>query len=174
MPSPAKREEGRGGVLQKEVKFFLFDSKCCILFNTSHEIDRMVIDKKFRKEHVVKKILRVVLVMLFVTCMAVPGFAAKAESKKASEQKFERIVAEVVTLDVTAKTIVVKEEKTGASRTIKISAKAAAQLKAGDRVRIKLKAGTDESAGVRVIKGEPKADMAVETPATTAAEPQKK
>ena len=66
--------------------------------------------------------------------------------------------------------IVVKEEKSGASRTIKISARAAAELKAGDRVRIKLKAGTDESAGVRVLKGESSPEPKVEA----ASEPAKK
>ena len=109
-----------------------------------------------------KKIFVIVLTVLFAAGMAMPSFAAKTESKKASDQKYDRIVAEVVSLDVAAKTIVVKEEKSGASRTIKISAKAASELKVGDRVRIKLKAGTDESAGVRVLKAEPKAEAAAE------------
>ncbi|MEI6438421.1 MAG: hypothetical protein WCO69_06715 [Candidatus Omnitrophota bacterium] len=99
-----------------------------------------------------KKLAGIVLAVLLTVSFATTGFAAKG--KKADGQKFDRIVASVVSLDVAAKTIVVKEEKTGASRTISISAKAASQLKVGDRVRIKLKAGTDESAGVRVLKAE--------------------
>ncbi|MBF0619349.1 MAG: hypothetical protein HQL19_04195 [Candidatus Omnitrophica bacterium] len=121
-----------------------------------------------------KKILAVVVAMFFVTGMAVPSFAAKASSKKEAAEKYDRIVATVESLDVAAKTMVVKEEKTGAARTIKISAKAASQLKVGDRVRVKLNAGTDESAGVRVLKGEPKADAGVEPKADTTAEPVKK
>ncbi len=118
-----------------------------------------------------KKILSVVLAVVFVAGVALPCFAEKAHSKKEASEKYDRIVAQVVSLDVPAKTIVVKEEKSGASRTVTISAKAAAELKVGDRVRIKLKAGTDESAGVRVLKApaaEPQAD------AVPAAEPVKK
>jgi hypothetical protein len=110
-----------------------------------------------------KKILPIILMMLFVTGNAMPGFAAK------KSEKYDRIVAQVVSLNAEGKTIVVKEEKSGASRTVKISAKAASELKVGDRVRIKLKPGTDESAGVRVLKGEPK--IAVDAGAP---EPEKK
>ncbi|MEI8011173.1 MAG: hypothetical protein WCI27_01645 [Candidatus Omnitrophota bacterium] len=99
-----------------------------------------------------KRFLKILLVVLFVAGMAAPGFAAKAQGRKSAEQKYDRIVAKVISLDAAAKTIVVKEEKNGAERTIKISAKAASQLEVGNRVRIKLKAGTDESAGVRVLK----------------------
>ena len=118
-----------------------------------------------------KKILGIVLTVLFVIGVAMPSFAAKA-SKKDSAEKYDRIVAQVLSIDATAKTIAVKEEKTGASRTVKVSAKAISELKVGDRVRIKLKAGTDESAGVRVLKAEAKAEPATE--ATTAATPEKK
>lgn len=117
-----------------------------------------------------KKIVGIILAVVLVFGVAVPGFAAKTHSKKDAAQKYDRIVAEVVSLDVAAKSIVVKEESTGASRTIKISAKAAAELKVGDRVRIKLKAGTDESAGVRVLKAEPKVDPAAPTGAVPEAE----
>ena len=112
-----------------------------------------------------KKILGIILAVIFVAGVATPSFAAKASSKKESGEKYDRIVAEVVTLDVAAKTIVVKEEATGSSRTVTISAKAAAELKVGDRVRIKLKAGTNESAGVRVLKALPVADPVTAEPA---------
>ncbi len=117
-----------------------------------------------------KRVLGIVLTVLFVAGISMPSFAAKTDSKKKSAEKYDRIIAEVVSLDAAAKTIVVKEEKSGASRTIKISARAAAELKAGDRVRIKLKAGTDESAGVRVLKGESSPEPKVEA----ASEPAKK
>ncbi len=120
-----------------------------------------------------KKVLRGMLTVLFVLAMAMPSFAAKESSKKAAE-KYDRIVAEVVSLDTTANTIVAKEEKSGESRTVKISAKAASQLKVGDRVRIKLKAGTNESAGVRVLKGEVKAEPAAEPKAEAVSEHVKK
>ena len=108
----------------------------------------------------VKKILGIILTVLFVVGISVPSFAAKTDTKKGATKNYDRIVAEVVSLDVAAKTIVVKEEKNGASRTVKISAKAASELKVGDRVRINLIAGTNDSAGVRVLKGEPKVEAA--------------
>ena len=120
-----------------------------------------------------KKILGIILTVLFVVGISMPSFAAKADSKKATE-KYDRIVAEVVSLDTAANTIVVKEEKSGASRTVKISAKAASQLKVGDRVRIKLKAGTNESAGVRVLKAPPTTEAAGDTKAEATGEPEKK
>ena len=81
--------------------------------------------------------------------LSLPVFAAKAHTQA---KKFVRIIAQVVSLDVPGKTIGITEEKSGASRTIHISAKAASQLNVGDRVRIKLKPGTDESMGVLVLK----------------------
>jgi ribosomal protein S17 len=105
-----------------------------------------------------KKVFGIVLAVLFMVGVAMPVFAAKAEGKKGAEQKFERIVAQVVSLDVAAKTMVVKREENGESRTIKISEKAASKVQVGDRVRIKLKAGTDESAGVRVLGAKPVAE----------------
>ncbi len=126
-----------------------------------------------------KKILAIVLTMVFVAGMSAPSFAAKASGKKENAQKemapkFDRIVAEVVSLDVATRIMVVKEEKTGASRTIRISAKAASELKVGDRVRIKLKAGTDDSAGVRVLKPKPQLEATTEPAAEPTAEPVKK
>jgi hypothetical protein len=97
-----------------------------------------------------KRFERIILTIILVAGLAVPGFAAK--SHKQQPKKVERIVAHVVSLDVPGKTIGITEEKSGASRTIHISAKAASQLKVGDRVRIKLKPGTDESLGVLVLK----------------------
>ncbi|MBF0489791.1 MAG: hypothetical protein HQL15_04130 [Candidatus Omnitrophica bacterium] len=93
-----------------------------------------------------KKILGIVLTLLLVVGISMPSFAAK------KSEKFDRIVAKIISIDATAKTIVVKEERSGASRTVKISAKAVSEIKVGDRVRIKLKPGTDESMGVRVLK----------------------
>ena len=112
-----------------------------------------------------KKFLGIILMGLFVVGICIPSFAAKASK----DQKYDRIVAQVVSVDAAAKTMVVKEEKTGVSRTIKISAKAASQVNVGDRVRIKLKPGTDESVGVRVLKDKSKAE--VTTPAEPNVEP---
>ena len=117
-----------------------------------------------------KKIFTAVLVLLFVVGLTVPGFAKKTSK----DQKYDKIVAQVVSVDATAKTMVVKEEKTGETRTIKISARAVSQVKEGDRVRIKLKPGTNESAGVRVLKDHPKNEAALPVepkvePAPTAA-----
>lgn len=95
-----------------------------------------------------------VLVLLFIAGFSLPSFAGK-------DKKCDRIVARIVSVDAAAKTIVVKEEKSGESRTIKISAKALSQIKVGDRVRIKLKPGTDESMGVRVLKDHSKDEAAI-------------
>lgn len=104
-----------------------------------------------------KKFWILVLAVLLTAGLASTGFAAKS-GKKAKEQKFERIVAQVTSLDVAAKTMVVTREENGESRTISISEKAASKLQVGDRVRIKLKAGTNESAGVRVLGAKPVAE----------------
>jgi hypothetical protein len=109
---------------------------------------------------------------LLVVGLALPSFAAKASGKKA--EKFDRIVAIVVSVDTATKTMVVKREENGESRTITISEKAASQVKVGDRVRIKLKAGTNESAGVRVLKAPPAAEAVGDTKAEATGEPEKK
>jgi hypothetical protein len=125
----------------------------------------------------VKKSLAIVLTVLFMVGLCAPSFAAKTDSKMKAAEKYDRIVAEVVSLDTAAKTMVIKEEKSGVSRTITISAKAAAELKVGDRVRIKLRAGTNESAGVRVLGAKPvvedtAAGTAVGTATGTASQPE--
>lgn len=105
-----------------------------------------------------RKVLSFFIMAALVAGLAFPSFAAK---KTAKNEKYDRIVAEVVSVDVATRMMVVKEEKTGATRTIKISARAAEQVLVGNRVRVKLKAGTDESAGVRVLKNlEPAVDAA--------------
>jgi len=95
-----------------------------------------------------KKVFAVVVALLFVAGVTSQGFAAKAKK----DQKFDKIIAHVVSVDAAAKTMVVKVDKTGATKTISISAKAASQINAGDRVRVKLKPGTTQSVGVRVLK----------------------
>jgi len=109
-----------------------------------------------------KRIFALVLVLLFVAGVSTLSFAGK-------DKKSDRIVARIVSVDAAGKTIVVKEEKTGESRTIKVSAKAVSQIKVGDRVRIKLKPGTDESMGVRVLKDHSKDEAAI--PAEPKVEP---
>jgi len=116
-----------------------------------------------------KKILGIVLVAFLVAGVSAPGFAAKKD-----EKKFERIVAQVVSVDPAAKTMVVKREKTGETSTISISAKAASQVHVGDRVRIKLKAGTNESAGVLVLKAPSAAEPAADAGTTSDAKPEVK
>ena len=111
-----------------------------------------------------KKIFRIILTVLFVFAISMPSFAAKTNSKSKAEEKFDRVVAEVVSLDTAAKTMVVKREENGESMTVAISAKAASQLHVGDRVRIKLKAGTNKSAGVRVLGAKPGAEAVAPEP----------
>jgi ribosomal protein S17 len=117
----------------------------------------------------VKKVLGVVLTVLFVVGISMPSFAAKT-----AEKKFERIVAQVVSVDQAAKTMVVTREENGEQRTISISAKAASKVQAGDRVRIKLKAGTNESAGVLVLGTKPAAEATADTATTPEAKPEGK
>lgn len=101
-----------------------------------------------------RKFAAIILTIVFTTGMAVAGYAAKADKK---EKKYERIVAQVVSVDTAANTMVVTREENGETRTVSISAKAASQVHPGDRVRIKLKPGTNESAGVRVLGAKPAA-----------------
>ena len=66
-----------------------------------------------------KKILGVVLAVLLVAGVFMAGFSEKAHNGKASAgEKYDRVVGQVVSRDVTAQTVVVKEEASGASRTI--------------------------------------------------------
>ena len=110
-----------------------------------------------------------VVAALFVAGVGAPAFAEKAV-KKTSEQKYERIVASIVSIDPKTKTINVTREENGESRTVVISDKALAQVHVGDRVRIKLKPGTNESVGLRILGAKPVADAGTAAPAA-AAEP---
>ena len=103
---------------------------------------------------------------------SIPIVPRSGLAAKAVEKKYDRMVAEVVSVDPVAKTMVVKREEGGESKTVTISAKAASQLKVGDRVRIKLNAGTNVSAGVRVLGAKPVAEDATVAPA--AAKPEVK
>lgn len=105
-----------------------------------------------------KKVFGAALIMLLTAGISMPSFA-----KTHKDEKFERIIARVVSVDASANTMVIKG-KNGESKTIKISAKAASQVKSGDRVRIKLKTGTDESLGVRVLKDESKTEVPAAAP----------
>jgi hypothetical protein len=110
----------------------------------------------------VKKFLMVAVMALCVTGLCTSSFAAKT-GQKSAEKKYDRMVAEVVSLDLAAKTMVVKREENGETKTVTISEKAASQLHVGDRVRVKLNAGTNISAGVRILGAKPvAADAAVE------------
>lgn len=103
-----------------------------------------------------KKIMILVVTALLAVGICLPAFAGKA-GKRSAEKKFERIVASIVSIDPQTRTIVVTREENGESRSVVISEKALAQVQVGDRVRIKLKAGTNESAGVRILGPNPAA-----------------
>lgn len=121
-----------------------------------------------------KKGLGLLLAVFLVMSFAAPVFAAKS-GKKAGGQKYERMVAEVTSIDTATRMMVIKREENGEVRTIKVSARAAEKVQVGDRVRVKLKAGTNESAGVRVLGARPvAADVAVDAGTMPGEEPETK
>jgi hypothetical protein len=115
----------------------------------------------------VKKFLIMAVMALCVAGFCTSGFAAKV-GQKSTEKKYDRMVAEVVSVDLAAKTMVVKREENGETRTITISEKAASQLHVGDRVRVKLNPGTNVSVGVRILGAKPVASDAAAEPAAKA------
>ncbi len=121
-----------------------------------------------------KKWMAVLLAFVFIAGSGSPVLADKASGKK-KMKKYERIVAYVDSVDVAARTMAVTREENGEKRTISISEKAASKVQVGDRVRIKLKPGTNESAGVLVLgpkpgTGEAAAEPGAEPPSSSDAE----
>jgi Cu/Ag efflux protein CusF len=104
-----------------------------------------------------KKVLAIALIVLFTAGISAPIFAAEQQGKKTeAAPQFETIRGEVTAIDATAKTAVIKESKSGELKTVKLSDKALGEIKVGEKVKIKIKAGSDVAESIKVIKGESK------------------
>ncbi len=98
-----------------------------------------------------KKMLTIATVVLFVSGVAVSGFAQTTHAKKAAAAP-EVISGMVVSVDTVNKQIVVTDGKTGQNRVFVVSEKAAAVVKAGEKVEVKLKPGSNTTSSVKVLK----------------------
>jgi len=102
-----------------------------------------------------KKILAIVISLLFISAMVTPAFAQAKQHKKA-EVAIEVIHGTVASIDIAKKEIVVQDEKTGQNKTFIVSEKAISALKGGEKVKVKVKAGSNAAESVKVINAESK------------------
>ncbi len=103
-----------------------------------------------------KKILTVIMCAFVFSAAALPVMA-QGKQGKAAEQALEVIKGTVVSVNAAKKEMTVKEDATGTARTFTVSEKAAVVVKAGDRVRVKTKAGSSVAESVKTINMEQKA-----------------
>lgn len=103
-----------------------------------------------------RRILAFLIVIFFVSSVPIiPVFAQTAQHKK-STVATQVIYGTVVSADVARKEITVKDEKTGQDMTFVVSGKAASVVKAGEKVRVKVKAGSNLAESVKVVNKESK------------------
>lgn len=98
-----------------------------------------------------KKIPVILAVALCLSGMTIPVFAATAPHKKA-DAVIHVVHGTVVSVDTAKNEIMVKDAKTGQERTFAVSAKASAVLKAGEKVKVKVKEGSNMAENVKVVK----------------------
>lgn len=97
-----------------------------------------------------KKLLVIIMVLFFAVGMVIPSFAQTAPAKK-SQVTIEVIHGTVVSIDAAKKEIVVKEVKTGQDKTFVVSEKAISLVKTGDKVKLRVKAGSNVAESVKVV-----------------------
>jgi len=97
-----------------------------------------------------KKLMAISLVMFLVAGVSIPGFAQTAAVKK-TEPAVDIVRGTVASVDAAKNEIVVKENKTGESKTIMVDPSIIPTLKAEDHVKVTLKAGTNVAESVKKI-----------------------
>lgn len=95
--------------------------------------------------------LTIVAAALLVSGMVSTSFAGMTQHQK-TQAAPEVVYGSVVSVDTASKQIVVLDEKTSQNRTFVISQKAAALVKAGERVEVKVKSGTSTASSVTILK----------------------
>jgi len=102
-----------------------------------------------------KKILAISISVLFISVAVIPAFAQAKQHKKA-EVAIEVIHGTIASIDMAKKEIVVQDQKTGQNKTFVVSGKVISALKAGEKVKVKVKAGSNVAESVKVVNPEPK------------------
>jgi hypothetical protein len=100
-----------------------------------------------------KKLGNILFISLLICGIAVVSFAQTTNTKSAMKSKANiEITSGIVTSIDTAKNeIVVKSNKTGADRTITVSAKVIVSLNMGEEVRVTLNKGSNIAVGLKKI-----------------------
>ena len=124
-----------------------------------------------------KLLVALVSVLAFAVMVCAQGAAAPApaaapeKAAKKAAVKMESCTGVVVSVDTAAKSIVVKDEKSGTDMTFTVAkAKAIAKLKADQTVTVKYKEGTTEAVSITAKKAA-KAAKAAKPAAEPAAAP---
>ena len=103
------------------------------------------------------------MIALVLLVVAVPFSFAKEDKAPATpkdaaktQEATEVVIGKVASVDTAKKTIVVTDKKTGTDKTFTVSDKAIATVKAGDKVKVKFKTGSDTAISVKIIPAESK------------------
>ena len=105
-----------------------------------------------------KKLMVISLVMFLIAGVSALSFAQTAGAKK-TEAAVDIVRGTVVSVDTAKNAIVVKENKTGESKTIVVDASIIPTLKAGDHVKATLKAGSNAAESVKIAVTNKKASV---------------
>lgn len=103
-----------------------------------------------------KKTLSILLAVFFLFGMSSLNFAQAAQEKstKKTEAKIEVTKGEITAIDANTNQITVKDIKAGQDKVFTLDAKDIAGLKVGDKVKVKVEAGTNVVKSVKKIKSE--------------------
>jgi hypothetical protein len=105
-----------------------------------------------------EKIFAIIAAVCFISSMTIPAFAEPVHHKKqvAAVSGVEVIHGSVASVDMAKKEIVVKDEKTGQDKVFTLSEKAIAAVKAGDKVKVRAKEGSNVAENVKIVNAEQK------------------
>lgn len=100
-----------------------------------------------------RKIIVILVALCFLLGMSALNFAqtGKAPSPQKTEVKTDVIKGKIVSIDTAKNEIVVKISKTGIEKNIVVDPKVISSLKAGEGVRVTLKAGSNIAEHVRKL-----------------------
>ena len=105
-----------------------------------------------------KKTIAVAVALLFLLGFTSFTFAQDKKHKgaRAAPENVETIRGKVVSVDQINKQIVVKDNKTQTDMTFTVSDKVIAAVKVGDKVKVKVKAGSSNAESVMILRSEKK------------------
>ncbi|MBF0521611.1 MAG: hypothetical protein HQL24_00990 [Candidatus Omnitrophica bacterium] len=101
-----------------------------------------------------KKFLVILVAAIFMAGVANVSFAQVKHPKKAVAPTVEKTKGTIVSIDAAKKEIVVKDAKSGESKTFVVDEKVLATLAADQKVKITTKVGSNVAESVKVMKEE--------------------